>query len=170
MGQPEGRALGIDHGEKRVGLALSDEEGRIAHPLATLERRDHAKLIEQIADIAREREVTTFVVGLPLHLDGSEGASARRARRFAEKLGEKTAITVVLWDERMTTALADRALAEAGVRAKSRKDKVDRVAAALLLQSWLDARAYENERSSAWRADEPAQEDEGADEGEPYAR
>jgi putative Holliday junction resolvase len=112
--------------------------------------------------------VDTIVIGLPLCLDGSVGASARRAKRFAEKLGGAIEIPIVLWDERMTTALADRALADAGVRAKNRKDKVDRVAAALILQSYLDAQAYQASRTEGdveWRASERAGDpaDEGAD-------
>lgn len=134
------RTLAIDHGEKRVGLALSDEDGRFAHPLATLERKSPDALLTAIAEIVERERVEEIVVGLPLHLDGSAGASARRAQKFADRLREKTALPVVMWDERMTTALATRALDAAGVRRKNQKGKVDRVAAALLLESYLDAR------------------------------
>jgi len=134
------RRLGIDHGERRVGLALSDEEGRFAQPHATVERRDPKRLVLEIAAVAAEHAVEELVVGLPLTLEGREGASARRARRFAEHLGRETGLPVVLWDERMTTAAAERALREAGVGGRRQRRVVDRVAAALLLQSYLDSR------------------------------
>ena len=141
------RRLGIDHGERRVGLALSDEDGQIAHPRATWTRKDQAALLDRIAGLVRAEDVSEIVVGLPLHLDGSEGASARRARRFAEKLAERTGIEVVLWDERLTTAAAQRSLAEAQVSVRDQRSVVDKVAAALLLQSYLDSR---REREPTW--------------------
>jgi putative Holliday junction resolvase len=144
------RVLGIDHGQKRVGIALSDEDGRIAHPHETIARRDADALLESIAGIVREHGVEEIVVGLPLSLDGKEGASARRARRFAERLGEKTGLAVVLWDERMSTLAADRALSESGMKSSARRQVVDRVAAALVLQTFLDAR---HEKEDRWRGE-----------------
>lgn len=132
--------MGIDHGEKRVGVALSDEDSLIAQPHDTLARRDPSALLAAVAALARDNEVGEIVVGLPLGLDGREGASARRARRFSERLGELTGLPIVLWDERMTTVAAQRALGEAGVRAREQKTMVDRVAAALMLQSYLDSK------------------------------
>ena len=132
--------MGIDHGEKRVGVALSDEDSLIAQPHDTLARRDPSALLAAVAALARDHEVGEIVVGLPLGLDGREGASARRARRFSERLGELTGLPVVLWDERMTTVAAQRSLGEAGVRARDQKTMIDRVAAALMLQSYLDAK------------------------------
>lgn len=132
--------MGIDHGEKRVGVALSDEDSLIAQPHDTLARRDPSALLTAIAALARDHDVGEIVVGLPLGLDGREGASARRARRFSERLGELTGLPIVLWDERMTTVAAQRALGEAGVRAREQKTMIDRVAAALMLQSYLDAK------------------------------
>jgi len=132
--------MGIDHGEKRVGVALSDEDSLIAQPHDTLARRDPSALLVAVAELARDNEVGEIVVGLPLGLDGREGASARRARRFSERLGELTGLPIVLWDERMTTVAAQRALGEAGVRAREQKTMIDRVAAALMLQSYLDAK------------------------------
>ena len=134
------RRLGIDHGERRVGLALSDEDGFIAHPRDTWHRKDPKQLLDRLVAFVEEEEVGEIVVGLPLHLDGREGASARRARRFAQLLGERTGLEVVLWDERLSTAAAQRSLSEAGVSAKEQKELVDRVAAAILLQSYLDSR------------------------------
>ncbi|MGE0789591.1 MAG: Holliday junction resolvase RuvX [Sandaracinaceae bacterium] len=134
------RRLGIDHGERRVGLALSDEEGTFAQPLDTIARKDPKALIAELVALIREREVREIVVGLPLHLDGREGASARRARKFAEKLGAASGVPVVMWDERMSSAAAERALREGGVRARDQRGLVDKVAAALMLQSYLDGR------------------------------
>jgi putative Holliday junction resolvase len=158
------RRLGIDHGERRVGLALSDEDGRIAQPLDTLERNDPKQLLRTIATLATSEAVAEIVVGLPLNLDGTEGTSARRARRFAERLAEESALPVVLWDERLTTAAAQRVLVEGGVRASDQKRMVDRVAAAILLQSYLDSRAVgrdrtegsENEGDEPWLASDSA--------------
>lgn len=153
------RWLGIDHGERRVGLALSDEDGRIALPRDTWQRGDPEALLERIAGLVREEGVSEIVVGLPLHLDGREGASARRARRFAEKLGERTGRKVVLWDERLTTAAAQRSLSEARVSVRDQRGVVDEVAAALLLQSYLDSRL---EGDETWpSADETAAEPGG---------
>jgi putative Holliday junction resolvase len=148
------RTLGIDHGERRVGLALSDEDGRIAHPHATLARRDPKELITAVAEVVTREGVQAIVVGLPLHLDGREGASARRARRFAQHLEQATGLAITLWDERLTTIAAERALGEGGVRVKDQRQMVDRVAAALMLQSYLDA------RQGAVRAPEPEGDDE----------
>ncbi|HJL20505.1 MAG TPA: Holliday junction resolvase RuvX [Sandaracinaceae bacterium LLY-WYZ-13_1] len=157
------RRLGIDHGERRVGVAVSDEDGRIAHPRDTLARKDPKALIDAVATLAREEGARELVVGLPLHLDGSEGRSARRARRFAERLGEASGLPVVLWDERLTTAQTERALGESGVRGKARRRVVDRVAASLMLQSYLDSKR-EDEPWRARSADdvaEPAPADRG---------
>lgn len=134
------RRLGIDHGERRVGVALSDEDGRFASPHAIVERKDPKQLVKDIAALAAQHDVSEIVVGLPLTLEGREGASARRARRFAEHLEAATGLPVVMWDERMTTLAAERALGEAGVKAKKQKGVVDKVAASLLLQSYLDSR------------------------------
>lgn len=134
------RRLGIDHGERRVGLALSDETGTFAHPYETWERKDPKQLVARIAELVEREGVGEIVVGLPLHLDGREGASARRARKLADALRERTGLEVVLWDERLSSAAAERALREGGVKAKDQKGLVDRVAAALLLSSYLDSR------------------------------
>ncbi len=153
------RVLGIDHGERRVGLALSDEDGSIAHPHATLPRRDPKALIAEIAELVREREVGLIVVGLPLSLDGREGTSARRARRFGELLAEAASVPVEMWDERLTTVAAQRALGDAGVKSAAQREMVDRVAAALLLQSYLDARRGSSdtrEGDEPWGASEAA--------------
>lgn len=132
------RTLGIDLGDKRVGLALSDEDGSFASPLQVLERTGDRALLADVARIVKEREVGAIVVGLPLHMDGHEGAEAARARTFAARLAEKTKRPVELWDERWSTVAAERAMREGGGR---RKGPNDHVAAALLLQAFLDSKA-----------------------------
>lgn len=134
------RRLGIDHGEKRVGLALSDETGTFAHPFETWDRKDPEALLARLVELVQRESIGEIVVGLPLHLDGREGASSRRARKFAEKLAALAGVEVILWDERLSSAAAERSLRDAGVRAKDQKGLVDRVAAALLLSSYLDSR------------------------------
>ena len=136
------RTLGVDPGSVRIGVALSDEDGTLASPLATVDARLPNALAE-VARHAREAGVTDIVVGLPLTLSGHEGEAARRARSFATKLEKLAGVRVVLWDERLTTSEATRALAASEVRGKKQRAMVDRVAATLLLQSYLDARARE---------------------------
>lgn len=137
------RALGIDPGTRRVGVALSDEDGLFASPLCTLEVKGLSQLIAELGALAREHAVSVIVVGLPLRLDGSEGEAARRARVLSERLAQSVAersIRLELWDERLSTRAAERALREGEVRGKQARQVVDRVAAAVLLQSYLDAR------------------------------
>ncbi|MFI5307787.1 MAG: Holliday junction resolvase RuvX [Polyangiales bacterium] len=134
------RVLGVDPGSVRIGLALSDEDGLIASPHSTLKGGDVERgaraLVEQVKQLGAER----VVVGLPLRLDGTEGDAARRARRLAERVAELGGVEVELWDERLSSRAAERALSSAGVRGRARKQHVDRVAAALILQSYLDAK------------------------------
>lgn len=135
------RALGIDLGSKRIGVAVSDRSGTIAGPLTVVVRSgrvadDHRRLAALVA----EEEAEVVVVGLPLSLDGSDGAAARAARREADQLATVVDVPVVLHDERLTTVSADRTLREAGLRAPARREVVDKVAAAVMLQSWLDGR------------------------------
>jgi len=134
------RSLGVDLGEKRIGLALSDEDGIIASPLGTVMRTGDRAAVREIVRVVAEREVGEVVIGLPLRLEGTEGPAAVGARKFAERLGAEVAVPIRLWDERMTTALAERAMIEGGARRSERREKIDRVAAAILLQSYLDSR------------------------------
>lgn len=140
------RRLGIDHGMRRVGVAVSDDEGRIAYPRTTLARKDPKALIEAVVALAKEEGVREIVVGLPLTLEGRETASARRARAFAERVEAASALPVVMWDERLSTAAAQRSLAAAGVQARKQKAVVDQVAASLILQAYLDTVAARAER------------------------
>ena len=132
------RALGIDFGAKRIGVAVS--EGEVALPVRTLERRGLAKDLEALADEARERGVECVVVGLPVHLNGTRGPEAEAAERFARQVGERLALPVHLVDERWTSAEAARALRDTGRRGRDRREVVDAVAASLILRAWLESR------------------------------
>ena len=133
------RVLGIDVGTVRVGLAVSDETYTLATPLATIPN-DSRTMWARIAREMEDRDVDRVVIGLPRRLDGSEGDASVHARQFAADLAERSAIPIELWDERFTTTIAERSLIESGVRRKRRREVIDAVAAAVLLQSWLDAR------------------------------
>jgi|LakMenEpi03Aug12_release.lakeMendotaPanAssembly.Ray.scaffolds.fasta_scaffold147758_2 putative Holliday junction resolvase len=137
-----GRVLGLDLGSKRVGIAVSDRSGLIATPFSVLqrsgsERRDHAA----IAKLVEEEECERIVVGLPLSLDGSMGRAAKSAVAEAERLATVVNVPVETYDERLTTVSAERALIEAKMRADARRRVVDKVAAAVMLQSWIDRQA-----------------------------
>lgn len=136
------RALGIDPGSKRIGLAVSDRSGTVASPLTVLQRsRSRRHDDAEIARIVREEEVEVVVVGLPLNMDGSEGAAAKAAIAEARRLATVVGVPVELHDERRTTVSADRSMLDAGLNAVERRRRVDKVAAAIMLQSWLDSRA-----------------------------
>jgi putative Holliday junction resolvase len=136
-----GRILALDYGTKRIGVALSDELGWTAQPLETFERRTVDRDIAHIASLVRSHEVRLVVLGLPLQLDGREGPAVQAMRDFREKLEGGLSVPLVLWDERMTTKAAEDFLIAADVSRKKRKGAVDRIAAALLLQSYLAAQA-----------------------------
>ena len=133
-------ALGVDVGTVRVGLAGSDETGTIATPLRTVPRRPAAQLWRELDQVVGDRLPERIVVGLPRRLDGSEGASAGDARGLADQLQRRTGLPVEMWDERFTTAAAERSMIAQGQRRAERRESVDAVAATLLLQSWLDSR------------------------------
>ncbi|RMG44514.1 MAG: Holliday junction resolvase RuvX [Acidobacteria bacterium] len=136
-----GRILGVDVGTRTLGLALSDEGGTVAMPLSVIRRSGLRRDIADLARLVREREVTEIVVGLPLGLDGAPGAMAEEARVVADRLAEATGLPVHRWDERLSTVAAERALLEADLSRRKRKRVVDKVAAALILQAFLDRRA-----------------------------
>ncbi len=135
------RLLCLDLGRKTIGLALSDEGGVVATPLRTLARVGGQRDLEAVAQAAREAGAGALVLGLPLELSGREGEAARRVRRFGDALGAQLACAVHYWDERFSTAHAERALLEGDLRRAKRKQVVNHVAAALILQSFLDAGA-----------------------------
>jgi putative Holliday junction resolvase len=135
------RVLGIDLGSKRIGVAVSDRSGTIASPLTVIQRsgstkRDHLA----IAALVAEEEAVAVVVGLPLNMNGSAGPAAKAAVAEAEALATVVGVPVHTSDERRTTVTADRAMIEAGMSAQARRKVVDKVAAAVLLQHWLDGR------------------------------
>ncbi|MDR5684101.1 MAG: Holliday junction resolvase RuvX [Armatimonadota bacterium] len=132
--------LGVDWGSKRIGLALSDPTGTIARPLPNVERRSDAQAAKAVAQIARAHGVVRIVVGLPRNMDGSEGPAAAAARRFGSHLAAATDLTIEFWDERLTTAAAERALVGADVSRSRRRRVRDGVAAAWMLQGYLAAR------------------------------
>jgi putative holliday junction resolvase len=136
------RALGVDPGSKRIGLAISDRSGTIASPLMVLQRsRSSGHDLHEIARIVRDEEADVIVVGLPLNMNGSEGPAAKAAITVARQLATLVDVPVEMHDERRTTVTADRSMIEAGLKAPARRQLVDKVAAAVMLQSWLDARA-----------------------------
>lgn len=139
------RALGVDVGKVRVGVAVADELGLLAHPRAHLDGRDPRRAVEALAALARAEHVEVFVVGLPRSLNGEEGVSARRARRFAELLGARTGLPVELCDEWLSTREARARLRENGVGDREARERIDSAAAAVVLQSWLDAHRADTE-------------------------
>ncbi len=132
------RVLAIDPGTVRLGLAMSDPTGIIASPFKVLRRTTPERDLAAIAEVVREHEVKQILVGLPRRLDGTLDAAAHTARAFAEAVQATAGVPVRLWDERLTTVAAERHLVAAGVRRERRRATVDAVAAALLLQSYLD--------------------------------
>jgi putative Holliday junction resolvase len=147
---PRGRRLGVDVGKVRVGVAISDPDGILATPLVTVARdrvfaEEGAAADSVPADIAElvrlagEHEAVQIVVGLPVRLNGAEGPAAIDIRAYAERLARAVQVPVVLTDERMSTVVATRRLAERGVRGKRQRAVVDQAAAVEILQSWLDA-------------------------------
>ncbi len=137
------RILAVDWGERRIGLALSDPLGILATGLPTLEIRGEAEAVARVADTIREVEADSVVVGLPLTLAGRKGDSALAAERFAQRVQEASGVSVSLYDERLTSALAQRRLHETGARTRGRKGKLDQGAAVALLEGWLAKLSYE---------------------------
>jgi len=134
------RVLGLDLGGRRIGLALSDEVGLTAQPFDVLRRGRRGEEIAALREIVEANDVGRVVVGLPLNMDGSRGAAALDCERYAAELEESLGVPVVLWDERLSTVEAERPLIEAGVRREKRRGTRDMVAAALVLQAYLDRR------------------------------
>lgn len=134
------KILAVDLGKARTGIAVSDVGERLASPVGTLTEYNEGRLLQRVADTAREQRAERIVVGHPKNMDGTRGESARRAEEFAAKLGELTGLPVQLWDERMTTVSAIGYLNQTDVRGKKRKQVVDTVAATIILQDFLDSR------------------------------
>ncbi|OGV34994.1 MAG: hypothetical protein A2020_10685 [Lentisphaerae bacterium GWF2_45_14] len=133
------RILGIDYGTVRAGLAISDELGFIAQPLESVTYTSFRVLVDYIASECVKRSVGKIIIGLPKHMSGNEGDSAVKARGLGNALSEKLGIPVIYQDERMTSKAAERALLESDMSRKKRREKIDSVAAAIILQSYLDS-------------------------------
>ena len=137
------RILGLDPGERRIGVALSDPIGIIAQPHVVLDRRA-GDAIAAIRDLCTEYEVDTVVIGLPTSLSGKEGPSAVKARELGAQVGHATGCDIAFFDERFTTVQAESALIEGGMRRDKRRETIDKVAAALMLQGYLDTRSSDD--------------------------
>lgn len=138
-GASTSRILALDPGTKRIGVALSDELGWTAQPLETYERRSVAADVAHIQRLVSQYQVTRIVMGFPVRLDGTLGPAALQVQEFIEQLQQTVTVPIVTWDERMTTKAAEEVLIQANMSRKKRKGTVDRVAAAILLQSYLAA-------------------------------
>ena len=133
------KALGIDHGDKRMGIAASDDLGMLAHPLEFILAEPYETFLARLKTIMAERQIEQIVVGMPRNMDGSYGPQALKVRDFVEALKNSVVVPVQIWDERLTSVAAEKHLREAGVNAKKAKAKVDASAAAVMLQSYLDS-------------------------------
>lgn len=134
------RRLGLDYGDRRIGVAMSDELGWTAQGLEVIRRTNAEADLARIADLVREHGVKEVVVGLPKNMDGSIGPRGEICMAFAERLRGKLDVPVVLWDERLSTVSAERTLIEADVSRKKRKQVVDKMAAAIILQHYLESK------------------------------
>ncbi|MFH1594484.1 MAG: Holliday junction resolvase RuvX [Candidatus Omnitrophota bacterium] len=133
------KILCLDLGTKRIGVAISDDLGMIARALTTIERGSDEELFETLKRILKEESAGEIVIGLPLNMDGSHGPKAMEASSFAETLEKKLDRPVKLWDERMSTMEAERVMIEADTSRRKRKRKIDKLAACVILQSYLNA-------------------------------
>jgi putative holliday junction resolvase len=135
-----GRILGLDVGSRRIGIAVSDPLGITAQGLKTLERKNNRHDFEHLRAVIRQYAVTEIVVGLPLRMSGAEGTQSEKMRVFAEQLHKRFGLPVHLWDERLTSAEANRFLRETELSIEKRGTAVDRMAAVLILQGWMESR------------------------------
>ena len=140
MAERDGRLLGLDLGERRIGVALSDPTAFLASAYGVLPSQGRARDVAAVAQIVAREDVGAVVVGVPVNMDGSYGPQAEKSHRFGAALAQ-SGVAVVYWDERLTTVEADRTLIGAGMHRKKRREVVDKIAATLLLQSYLDANA-----------------------------
>jgi putative Holliday junction resolvase len=134
------RTCALDLGSVRVGVAVDDELGLMAHPRGTLDARDEKELLRALRALSDQEGIGRFVVGLPLDMRGGEGAAAQKARATAQRIADATGKLVEMWDERLTTVQAQRSLEDSGVRGRKARRRIDEAAACAILQSWLDAR------------------------------
>lgn len=137
--RPAGRILALDVGKRRIGLAISDELGITAQGLETLQRTRIRDDLDRLAQLAEERGVALFLIGEPLHMSGDASRQGQYTHEFADRLGERTGLPVQFWDERLTSVQAERVLRESGISIEKRAKAVDRLAAVILLESYLDS-------------------------------
>jgi putative Holliday junction resolvase len=142
-----GRVCALDLGAARVGVALSDELGLMAHPRGVIAARPRPKLLEALKELVAAEGVTRVVVGFPLDMRGTEGEAARRARLLAQEIADATSCDVELFDERLTTVQAKRALDASEVHGAKARARIDEASAVEILQAWLDARAARKKRA-----------------------
>ncbi len=132
------RILALDHGTKRIGVAASDETKTIAQPLEYIPAEPFADFLARLKKILAEKEVDCILIGMPRNMDGSYGPAAQKVEAFVAVIKSAITVPIKLWDERLTSTMANRALIQGNVRREKRKEKVDAMAAAILLQSYLD--------------------------------
>lgn len=140
-----GRLAAIDYGTVRLGVAITDPDQRLASPLENYTRRSKDADAAWLAELAKNDRIVGFVVGLPVHLSGDESQKSREARQFAKWVGEVTSLPVALFDERFTSAQAEALLMEAEMTKKRRKERLDKLAAQILLAAYLDSSRVSNE-------------------------
>jgi putative Holliday junction resolvase len=133
------RIIGVDYGDARVGIAVSDALGITAQGLDTLQEKDTTKVIAHLCALAKEYNATEFVVGFPKNMNGTVGERGEKTQEFAKLLKDASEIPVKLWDERLTSSAAHNVLAEANVSGKNRKNAVDKIAAMLILQNYMES-------------------------------
>ena len=133
------KILGLDYGESRIGVAVSDALGMLANPLETICEKDRTLQLEKTAAVARAHGVEKIVVGYPKRMDGSLGHRAEYTESFARDLSEMLSVPYIMWDERLSSTEAHRILESGGVSGKKRKTKVDKIAAVIILQGYLDS-------------------------------
>ena len=133
------RIIGLDYGEARIGVAVSDMLETIANPLDTISERDYEKQLEKVIEVVKRERAEKIVVGLPKRMDGTMGHRAEYTKAFAEELGKRCDLPICLFDERLSSSEAHRMLETGGVSGKKRKTKVDKIAAVLILQTYLDS-------------------------------
>ncbi|HEY8075168.1 MAG TPA: Holliday junction resolvase RuvX [Labilithrix sp.] len=136
----KGRVAALDLGAARVGVAIDDELGMMAHPRGVLAARPRPAMLDALKELAREENVVRFVVGFPLDMRGTEGEAARRAREVAQQIADATGCDVELFDERLSTVEAQRALTASGLKREKARARIDEASAVTILQAWLDGR------------------------------
>ena len=147
------RILALDHGTRRIGVAVSDELKMIAQPVEFIPAVPYAAFLDRLKVLIREKEVELILVGMPRNMDGSYGEAALRVREFITVLKESITVPIKVWDERLTSKQAERLLIEGEVRRQDRKGKIDKTAAALLLQSYLDSLTLLENVPGRWHQD-----------------